>query len=447
MKSINELLNLDQQRFVVMGGLMASGKSTIVSKFEEVGYIVVCPDKIRVEVAQHVAGESKLEGEFTDKELMANETKVWFIVADRVKRNLKDGKSVIFDATQINIKARKQALQWSKECKVKAYAVFIECPVEIALDRNLQRSKTLTGYDKDNQPVYGRYVPAHVIKQRALAQVLPTRQEGFEDVYIIHVDLQKKEFENRDPHTVFDLLKSADDLEKLLTDLHENGTLKELLPSFDRCWGVDQENKNHNMKLHEHMINAAKYLQNESLPLFIAGLLHDVGKFDTKKKYAKLKVDTDVFKTDEKVEFKQTERNGLYIISKLDYTGERSELVKESQIEIDANAHYYEHHVVGAILARRELIELGLDEIADEVYEYILYHMDLPFQKVTSKKTLEKLIDKVGEKNIEAMIKLREADKGSSNGEKYFDEIHKPMVQMVEEILGETKDAKVYKNS
>jgi predicted kinase len=434
---IKHLLNTNEQRFVMIGGLQGAGKSTIVKEFEAVGYKVVCPDRLRVEFAQKVEGnENKLEGELVG--ILENFSRqAWAIAPTLIKKYLAEGHSVIFDATNSTIKRRKQVLQWARDNKKPLIAVYVECPLEIALERNLKRAETITGTNVKGEPVYGRYVPGHVIELKALSQVLPTKTEGFFETYILHVEAKKNYAYGK---MFLEKLQQSKDLEKNLTDLYQEGTLEQLLPTFTKCWNVDQENKNHKLPLHLHMIEAAKYLKNKSFTLFVAGLLHDVGKYTTKKKYAKFLVDTEMFKQGEKVEVKSVGKAGEGFLSarKIDYKGERQELTSIAHVELDPNAHFYEHHTVGAIIARRELYQIGLEEdLLDEIYGYILYHMDLPF-KEQSKKSILKLIDKVGIKNVQAMVKLREADKtASGTGEVYFDTIHNETVKIINEVIKE----------
>lgn len=434
-KKIGHLLDISSPKFLMIGGLPGSGKSTIVKEFEAVGYKVVCPDRLRVELAQQVEGnENKLEGELVG--VLENFSgEAWKIAPALIKQYLSEGHSVIFDATNSTVKRRKQILQWAKENKKELIAVYVECPLDIALDRNLKRASTVTGMNAKGEPVYGRYVPAQVIELKSLSQVLPTKSEGFSEVYILHVEAKKNYAYGK---SFFEKLQLSQNLEATLNDLHKEGSLAEVLPTFAKCWNIDQENENHKLPLHLHMIEAAKYLQKESLALFVAGLLHDVGKLSTKKKYAKFLVDTELFKQGEKVEVKSVgnEGEGFLVAKKLDYKGERQELTSIAHVELDPNAHYYEHHTIGAIIARRELYQIGLEEdFLEEVYNYILYHMYLPF-KEHSKKSIVKLIDKVGINTVKTMVKLREADKtASGTGEVYFDTIHSHTVQLIDEIL------------
>lgn len=409
---IQHLLNLDIQRFITMGGLQGSGKSTIVTEFENVGYKVVCPDRIRVELAKKKYGDNKLEGELVGV-LQDFESQVWTTAQTRVNSYLKAGDSVIFDATNTTVKARKQLLAWGRQNHIPVTAIYVECPLEIALQRNEKRGATITGTDINGNPIYGRSVPDFVIRNKWQTQVLPTCQEGFTEVYTLHVGLEKNKNNDWAKEMFCNMIKSPDLLVHL-TNLHENGILKDLIPLFDVCWGLDQENKYHNLPLHEHMIKAADYVKGEDLALFIATLIHDIGKFPTKKKYGKTKFNSLQFKIGEKVEVLSLEQEGFIKAYRLDYRGEVSELMTIKHVELDPNSHYYGHELVGSIMARRAVKELGFDdEFADLIYQYVLYYMDLPYQTF-SEKSMEKLINKVGKPMVWAMVKLKKADKNAS---------------------------------
>lgn len=436
---VKHLINLDEQRFVMVGGLMGAGKSTIVSNFEEVGYEVVCPDRIRHSLAQREAGnEGKFESELED--VLQKYSMLAFKIAEKkIKEHIAAGKSVIFDATNLNAKARKQVLGWGRDNNIAVIAVYVECPAELAVERNIRRSETIVG-ERDGEPIYGRYVPTYVIELKAKSQVLPTVREGFKEVYILHAHEDIVVLE--DAKEKLCALQNADSIIDEMGKWKEKDLLKIILPTFDKAWGMDQENSHHKHLLHEHMINAATHLQKEDFPLFLAALIHDIGKPETKRFYGKMLVDTDMFKVGEKVEVtvhynSKDVPNGYIGCKVLDYKGERRELLTNKHVEVDPDAHYYEHHVVGAVIARRELSYLGFEEeLLNKVYDYVLYHMDMPFKTPYTDKAAQKLIDKVGEDNALAMLKLREADKlGSGAGEDYMN-VHKHNVETFARLIG-----------
>ncbi|MFW6008250.1 MAG: AAA family ATPase [archaeon] len=222
---IKHLLNLDKQRYIIIGGIQGAGKSTLVEEFENKGYVVVCPDRIRVELAKRDHGEDKLEGELQEY-LQSYSHKAFQLSEKRIKENLSNGNSVIFDAVNSTPKRRRQALRYAEKFNCLKIGLYIECPLDIALERNLKRSQTIMGYNKDNEPIYGRYVPSHIIKLKDKYQSLPTKHEGFDEINILHINLKNRNQDNNIKDTLA-LLQTSDNLMSTLNYMHENGKLKE----------------------------------------------------------------------------------------------------------------------------------------------------------------------------------------------------------------------------
>lgn len=417
---IRHLLNLNTFRLVIMGGLQGSGKSTIAREFEKVGYKVVCPDSIRVDL-------SKRDNNYTNNsgDLENYSKEAWKISARLLDEYLSSNASVVFDATLTSVKSRKRLIEISKKYDVELVSVYIECPLELSHQRNVDRHSVIVGYYDSGEPIYDRYVPYHVIKFKSFNQILPTYKEGFHEINIIHTDLKSKKIDNI--KSIIASLQQCDDLSVTLNKMYDNNELQSIFPTLSLCWDINQENGNHNLKLHDHMIQTAMYLRGESPELFISGLLHDIGKLETKKFHGKIINDTKLFRKNEIVEVINIpyKHNGFINAKKLDFRGERQELLTIKQVDINENANYYQHHIVGAITARRELLELGFDgEFVNKVYEYILHHMDLPFHDFTTK-SFNKIMKKLGVDLVKDLMKIRKADKKSSKTDmNYFNNVH-----------------------
>ena len=79
----------------MMVGLPGSGKSTYAKQLSEETNAVICSsDTIREEL-------------YGDENSQDNNDEVFKILHSRIKENLKNGKNVIYDATNINSKRRK----------------------------------------------------------------------------------------------------------------------------------------------------------------------------------------------------------------------------------------------------------------------------------------------------------------------------------------------------
>lgn len=143
-------------------GLPASGKSTYAKKLaEKYNAIILSSDKLREELFDNVNCQDKNNELFTT-------------LHRRIKELLRDGKNVVYDATNINSKKRRAFLNelnkidCVKECHIMA------TPYEECLKRNTIRD---------------RLVPEEVIKRMYLNWNTPYWFEGWDDI-IIHCDIK-----------------------------------------------------------------------------------------------------------------------------------------------------------------------------------------------------------------------------------------------------------------
>ena len=129
-------------------GLPASGKSTFTQTLTNC--VVVSSDEIREQL-------------FGSAEYQNNPKLVFNTARKRIAEALKDGKDVVFDATNINHRARKLALNFD------AYqvAIFFTTSAEECKRRNAQRE---------------RQVPESAIDRMASRLVAPTLEEGFDEI-------------------------------------------------------------------------------------------------------------------------------------------------------------------------------------------------------------------------------------------------------------------------
>lgn len=145
-------------RFIILSGIPCSGKSTYAAKLaKEIGAEIVCPDTLRKEVT----------GSESD---MSRDGYIWgSLVEERIKLfALIREKSILFDATQINKRARKPILEIAK----RLGNIQIECHYfvpnkELAKQRNLLRT---------------RQVPEKVIDSFTAKWECPSLEEGFHSI-------------------------------------------------------------------------------------------------------------------------------------------------------------------------------------------------------------------------------------------------------------------------
>lgn len=140
---------------IVMCGLPASGKSTYAEWLAESGvFCGVCPDKIRGEL-------------YGDENIQGDGKQVFAIAHARIEDLGKDGNNVVFDATNINAKRRKELVK-----KMRPYFDVIICkwfhtPYDICYERNKARN---------------RQVPTEVLGHMFMNFDNPMLDEGFDIV-------------------------------------------------------------------------------------------------------------------------------------------------------------------------------------------------------------------------------------------------------------------------
>lgn len=154
-------------------------------------------------------------------------------VFEEVERQLKDyierGRSVIFDATNISYKKRRDWLNRFNKYNIYKIAVLVATPYEECIARNARRK---------------RIVPEEVIKRMYNNFYIPQYYEGFNEIQIRY---------NSDYHFGFYQLED-----------------------------IEHDNPHHTSTVLEHCVGVVKCLGNVKKELMYAGLLHDIGKLKTK---------------------------------------------------------------------------------------------------------------------------------------------------------------------
>lgn len=249
------------------------------------------------------------------KELLGNENDqtnnedVFKEVENRIIKELKE-RNVIYDATNISFKRRMNFLQRIKN--VEKIAIIIATPYDECIERNNKRE---------------RKVPEDVIKRMYYNFYIPQYYEGFDEIRIY--------FNTDRIYWTYDLLKKLDK--------------------------VSQDNPHHTLTIGKHCRKTAILLNDD---MSIVGLLHDIGKAETKT-------------------FMNTK-------------GIKTEI-----------AHYYHHENISAYMSlfytdrRNEEKQL---EIANLIQWHMLLHKEL------SEKTIEKYKKLLGEKTWLKLKLLYNAD-------------------------------------
>ena len=207
-------------KFTMMIGIPASGKSYYAKELKDENTTLIATDKMR----EILCGDVDIQ-EYND--LIFSTALKW------IKQHLQNGRDVIFDATNINRKARKNILRSIDAIKK---AVFMATPYEIAIENNRNRE---------------RKVPIDVIHNMYLKFEPPMPQEGFDEIEIKYWKNSKNCYSIKD--------------------------------FIDKVCGINQDNPHHSLSIGEHCVQTLKKVNiNADLELRYAALLHDEGKIFTK---------------------------------------------------------------------------------------------------------------------------------------------------------------------
>lgn len=205
--------------FIMLVGIPASGKSTYDKELEKNGYHIHSSDEIRKELT----GDENTQ--------VVNE-KVFQVLHKRIKSDLEQGISCIYDATNMSMKRRISFLKEINKYDCHKKCVLFVTPVEICKERNQNRE---------------RKVPDSVFDKMLKQFQCPYYYEGWDKIEIEWYDGEMKPIE------------------------------------ID--WGMNQDNTHHSLTLGEHMKKTREYIFEQTdyfgLVYFASGI-HDIGKPYTK---------------------------------------------------------------------------------------------------------------------------------------------------------------------
>ena len=201
-------------------GLPGSGKSNYTRKLaKKTGASVHSSDNIRKEL-------------YGDERIQGDGNAVFNILHSRVKEDLREGKSTIYDACNISYKRRMAFLQELNNIPCKKVCIFIATPFEKCLENNAKRE---------------RYVPAEVIRNMLKHFDTPSYFEGWNEIKICYPKRAYRGF---------------------------YGTPSAFV---ERYIDYSQDNPHHDYSLGNHCTSTGyRFLRKNSL--HTVGLLHDCGK-------------------------------------------------------------------------------------------------------------------------------------------------------------------------
>ena len=290
-------------QMIMMIGLPGSSKTTY-AKEHYFDAVIHSSDALREEL-------------FGDADYQGDNEKLFVELHRRIRRDLQEGKDVVYDATNINSRRRRAFLKDLPKCE-KIAVVMVE-PYEICLKQNEQRE---------------RKVPVASIRRMLMNWNTPYFYEGWDTITIVRV--KERTFCGAD----------------LIEELKD----------------YDQMNSNHQLSLGDHMEKCRDILKlnTQNNELLYAAYFHDIGKPFT-----------------------------LSFIDKKD--------------RICTDAHYYNHHKVGAYLSLL-LSEYSTEKVdLLDVSILINHHMEPYFWEKDP--SLEMKRKKLwGDRLYQDIIKLHKAD-------------------------------------
>lgn len=146
----------------ILCGIPGSGKSTISQRLND---YVVSTDHLR----------KCLWG---DESIIKYDKLIFDLSEKIISYMLKNNDPVIFDATNLTKARRSKLINLAKSFNAQVILHWVQCPLEIAIERNLQRE---------------RKVPIHIIKALYNSFQEPTLEEGLDKIKIYNSDLNLTE--------------------------------------------------------------------------------------------------------------------------------------------------------------------------------------------------------------------------------------------------------------
>lgn len=143
----------------ILVGVAGSGKSTVTQQIKSAWvhkrFVVICPDEIREELCN---------GNRSDQ---SKNKEVWSTAYDRVYEAITNGYDVIFDATMLNPKKRRQLIDIARGEDMYIIAHVVERDESVIKEQNANRQWK---------------VPEYIIDNMIKSYVRPTEEEGFNSI-------------------------------------------------------------------------------------------------------------------------------------------------------------------------------------------------------------------------------------------------------------------------
>lgn len=214
---------INKPELCIMIGLPGSGKDTIAKDIQErnENSIILSSDEIRNELFGY--------------ENQDNNSEVFKEMNKRCLDALKEGKNVIYNATNLSYKRRKSLIDDMKKYVSAVNGIFCIAPINTIFERNIIRSE--------------RHLPEDKLFQMLETMDIPLFYENFDTIHIVNTENRYKKNEMLD----------------WFYNIGED---------------YDQKNEHHSDTLKNHLLlTAQKFIElTENNNLYDVGRFHDIGK-------------------------------------------------------------------------------------------------------------------------------------------------------------------------
>ena len=221
-------------KLIILVGLPGSGKSQYAEGLIDLA-LMYGNEEMVIHSSDAIRGEL-----FGDPGSQEDNGKVFDLLHKRVKADLRAGKTVIYDATNITRKARRAVINLTDPMQDEIEVHIIWAPVEVCIQRDAQRQRT---------------VGSGVIDKMLRRWQSPNaRIEGFDTIYLINTD---------------DTFNHVEYVSRKTAQMH-----------------IPHDNPHHTLGVYDHCLQACFNLMNSgeaiSDDLKAATYWHDIGKPYTK---------------------------------------------------------------------------------------------------------------------------------------------------------------------
>lgn len=161
---------MEKSKLYLMMGCPGSGKSTYLKTRFSQPPVVVSRDAIRFSMVSE------------DEEYFSKEKEVFREYIEQIRTAIKFNTEVFADATHLNESSRAKVLRalGSDLKDVEVNVIWVRVPVEVAITQNEFRLGTRA------------YVPKSVIRRMYSQATMPSKEEGFEHIYIFDGKTEKE---------------------------------------------------------------------------------------------------------------------------------------------------------------------------------------------------------------------------------------------------------------